>query len=158
MKKFTMINLTLLFVLGVLLATAAMAGDVDDIKKATMEHFATLKSGDAAAHVEHHFQGHSTFPGDGSLLQVDDSLDEETKALRTSFDSGVKLNLQLRHLEVKVYGKTAVVTGYVVGTTKGPDGKTQQIMNRRTAVLVKQGGKWKEVHLHSSPVVAAQPQ
>ena len=75
--------------------------------------------------------------------------------MQEGIDAGSKLNLQLTHLDVKVYGNTAVVTGYVVGTTTDPDGETQSVMNRRTAVLIKQGNKWKEVHLHSSPVTAA---
>ena len=63
-------------------------------------------------------------------------------------------DLQLRHLNVKVYGNVAVVTGYVVGTETSPDGTTEEVANRRTAVLVKQGGQWKEAHIHISPLVA----
>lgn len=35
-------------------------------------------------------------------------------------------------------------------------GQRQQVMTRRTAVLIKEGNEWKEVHTHSSPVVAPQ--
>jgi ketosteroid isomerase-like protein len=156
MKRF--ISLTMIFVCGVILSNVAWAGDVEDIKKATLEHFATLNAGNVAAHIEHHLQGHTTFGGDGGLLWGDDSLEEEKNILQADFDAGLKLNLRVRHLDVKVYGNTAVVTGYAVGTSTAPNGKTEQVMIRRTAVLIKQGNKWKEVHLHSSPVVAGQSQ
>lgn len=142
---------------GLVFTNTSIAGDVDDIKKITLEHFATLSSGDVEAHVAHHHKGHTTFAADGSLLQVDDSQDEEKKNLQATLDAA-KLNLQVRHLDVQVYGNTAVVTGYVVGTSTPPDGMPQQVMNRRTAVLIKQGNQWQEVHVHNSPVVAADSQ
>jgi ketosteroid isomerase-like protein len=148
-----LIAITMFLLVGMFLTSVAAADDVDDIKKATLEHFATLNAGDAAAHVQHHMAGHSTFPGEGGLLEVTDSLEEEKNSLQANFEAGVKLNLRLRHLNVKVYGTTAVVTGYVVGTTTSPGGTTEQVMSRRSAVLVKQGGQWKEVHIHTSPVV-----
>jgi len=61
-------------------------------------------------------------------------------------------NFQARHLEVKVYGETALVTGYVVGSQTLPNGTTQQISLRRSAVWLKQGGQWKEIHAHLSPM------
>jgi len=156
MKRF--IAITLIVVGGAVLTTAAWAGDVEDVKKITLDHFATLNAGNVAAHIEHHLQGHTTFGGDSGLLIVNDSLEEEKKSLQADFDAGLKNNLQLTHLDVKVYGNTAVVTGYVVGTSTEPDGKTTQVMNRRTAVLIKQGNTWKEVHVHSSPVRTAPSQ
>ncbi len=150
--------MTILIAWGVILTAAARAGDVEDVKKATLEHFAMLNAGNAAAHTEHHLQGHTTFFGDGGLLRVDNSLEEEKKTMQADFDDGLKLNLQLRHLDVKVYGNIAIVTCYVVGTATGPNGTTEQAMNRRTAVLLKKGNMWKEIHLHTSPVMTAQSQ
>jgi len=63
-----------------------------------------------------------------------------------------KRNVQLRHPEVEVYGNVAVVTGYTVGTITSPDGTARPIANRRTVVLIKQGGQWKIAHRHLSPV------
>ena len=142
----------------VALSPLATAGDADDVKAATLEHFATLNAGNARAHVQHHMAGHSTYDAGGGLLEVSNSLSEETASLKADFDSGLKLNLELRHLDVKVYGDAAVVTGYVVGTATAPDGTTEQLTSRRSAVLIKEGGKWREVHLHSSPVIAASQQ
>jgi ketosteroid isomerase-like protein len=46
-------------------------------------------------------------------------------------------------MEVKVYGTTAIVTGYLVGTATSPDGTATQVRSQRTEVLIKQGGQWK---------------
>jgi len=53
---------------------------------------------------------------------------------------------------VRVYGNTAVVTGYLTGTRTQLDGTVTQNRDRRTGVFVKQGGQWKEVHHHQSPL------
>ena len=156
MKRLIVVLMVL--AVGMFLTTTATADDVEDIKKATLEHFATLNSGDVAAHIAHHLQGHTAFAADGGFLQVEDSLEEEKKSLQDGYDSGFRTNLQLRHLEVKVYGNAAVVTSYVVGTTTAPDGTIQQTRGRRTAVLIKRGNKWMEVHTHASPVMGAQSQ
>jgi len=52
---------------------------------------------------------------------------------------------------------TAVTTGYGVGMVTLLDGTTQQVAYRRTSVLIKQGGQWKEVHQHRSPAAADEP-
>ncbi len=144
-----------LLVFGLFLADVSMAGDVEDIKKATMEHFATQNAGDAKAHMAHHMPYHTQFAG-GGLLIVSHSREEQVKSLQEVFDAGVKFSLELAHLDVRVYGKAAVVTGYVVGTVTNPDGTTSESRAQRTAVLIKEGKEWKEVHVHSSPVTAAQ--
>ncbi|MFQ5866094.1 MAG: YybH family protein [bacterium] len=152
------IAILMVFFGGVLLTTVAAADDVDDIKKATLEHLATLNAGDAAGHVQHHLPVYSGFDAGGGLLESYDSLEDQKNNLKALFDSGVKVNFQLRHLEVKVYGNAAIVTGYMVGTVTSPDGTIQQVTNRRTAVLIKQAGQWREVHLHTSPLITAPSQ
>jgi len=153
MKKLTFM-LGLLFVLFIFAGTVN-AGDVEDIKKATIEHFETQSAGDAKAHIAHHMPYHTQFIG-GGLLIKSHSREEQIKSLQAGFDAGLQLNLDLAHLEVKVYGKAAVVTGYVVGTITNPGGTTSESRAQRTAVLIKEGNDWKEVHVHSSPVTAAQ--
>ena len=154
MKRFS--NVILVLVVSLFLANVSIAGDVEDIKKATMEHFATQNAGDAKAHMAHHMPYHTQFGGGGNLLNVVQTREEQVKGLQATFDDGTKFNLEIRHLDVDVYGKAAVVTGYVVGNVTNPDGTTQQSMARRTAVLIKEGSAWKEVHVHISPVTAAQ--
>ncbi len=141
---------------GLVLTPVATGQDVDAIKKATLEHLATNNAGDAAGHVRHHLAGHSAFAPGGGLLEDFPSLERETEDRQANFDAGLKLNVEIRHLKVSVYGDVAVVTGYVMGTVTRPDGRTEQVNNRRTAVLIKQGGQWKEVHVHASPLTAPQ--
>ena len=78
--------------------------------------------------------------------------------MKADYDSGVRVNLNPVHIEVQVYGNAAVVTCYLVGTVTGPDGTVEQVTDRRTAVLIKQGGKWMEAHTHASPMVVAPAQ
>jgi ketosteroid isomerase-like protein len=87
-----------------------------------------------------------------------ESHEQQRASWQDQFDAGFKFNFELRHLKVKVYGDAAIVTGYVMGTSTSPDGTTQETTTRRTAVLIKQGGEWKEAHTHISPLKAALPQ
>ena len=153
MKRFICIISFLSF--GLFLTNISVAGDVEDIKKATIEHFETQSAGDVKAHIAHHMPYHTQFIG-GGLLVVSHSREEQEKSLQAVLDNGVKFNLELAHLDVKVYGKAAVATGYVVGTITNLDGTTSESRAQRTAVLIKEGNDWKEVHVHSSPVTAAQ--
>ncbi len=132
------------------------ADDVADIKKATLDHFATLNH-DAEAHIQHHLVGNTAYGADGGFLDSS-SLEEQVAAMKADYDSGVRVNLNPVHIEVQVYGNAAVVTCYLVGTVTGPDGTVEQVTDRRTAVLIKQGGKWMEAHTHASPMVVAPAQ
>ena len=140
--------LTTLFVIGMFATAVAMADDVDDVKAEMERYFAALNAGDTNGYIQHFAPETSAFVGTG-LMSHADSLEEQRRAFQASLDDGLKRNLQLRHLEVKVYGNTAVTTGYVVGTTTF-NGTTNQTRAQRTAVLIKQGGQWKEVHQHRS--------
>ena len=144
--------LTTLLVIGMFATAVAMADDADDVKAALNGHFAARNAGDAAAYVQLHSPKRSNFGAGGQLLNRYASLENEKKNLQARFDAGVKFNVQLRHPEVEVYGNVAVVTGYLVGTITSPDGTTRPTANRRTVVLIKQGGQWKAVHGHSSPL------
>lgn len=148
-------KLNLMIILGLILtaSASAMADDVADIKSAMDKHFATFKAGDAAGHIAHHKAGNSSFGADGGALTVNDSLEAETAELQASFDEGYKFDFQLVDLDIAVYGDTAVVTSLQTGTVTMPDGTTEKVKNRRTAVVVRDGSEWKEVHNHISEYV-----
>lgn len=148
---------TTLFFISVFATAVAMADDVDDVRAEMERYFAALNAGDANAYIQHFVPQASTFVG-GGLLSTATSLEEQRRRFQASLDAGLKRNLQLRHLEVRVYGNTAVTTAYVVGTTSLPDGTINQLRTQRSAVLVKQGGQWKEVHQHRSPLVVSPSQ
>ena len=144
--------LTTLLVVGMFLTTGAMADDRDDVKAEVQSIHAALNAGNASAVVQHYLPERTAFLG-GVLLRRFDSLEEQRADLQARFESGVKYNRQVRHLEVRVYGNTAVATGYVVGTVTQPDGTTNQVNAKNTSVSIKQGGQWKQVHVHSSPLI-----
>ncbi len=148
-------KLNLMIVLGLIFtaSTSAMADDVADIKSAMEKHFVTFKAGDAAGHIAHHMARNSSFGPEGGALAVNDSSEEEIAELQASFDEGYKFDFQLVDLDVAVYGDTAVVTSLQTGTVTTPDGKTEKVKNRRTAVVVRDGSDWKEVHSHISAYV-----
>ncbi len=146
--------LTTLLVVGMFLMPALMADDADDVKAEMERYLAALNAGDANAYIQHFMPETSALVGTG-LISRSHSLEEQKNAFVAS---GLKRNLQFRHLEVKVYGNTAVVTCYVVGSTTNASGTTFQTRALRTGVMIKQGGQWKEVHQHRSPLIIAPPQ
>jgi len=136
---------------AVFLMPAALADDVDDVKAAVQGHFAALNSGDVDAYTPYYANQGSVFAGGGLLGRVH-SLEERRNGFQAQVDAGEKRNLQLQHIEVKVYGNAAVVTGYLMGTSTAADGTVTQSRQQRTEVLIKQGGQWKAVHNHRSPL------
>ncbi len=145
--------LTTLFVVGMFLTTVAIADDVDDVKAAAQRFYAALNAGDAGALTELHAAENTRFGPGGALLATSDSLEEQRKNQQAAFDAGPKYNLQARHIDVRVYGNSpAVTTHYGAGTITPPNGTTFQVNNRITRVWIKQGGGWKVVHQHLSPL------
>ena len=143
--------LTTLLVIGMFATAVAIADDADDIKALDLSVHAAFNAGNANAVVQHYLPERTTLTG-GGLLRRFDSLEEQRTDIQARFDAGIKYNRQVRHLEVRVYGNTAVTTGYVVGTITSPDGTTNQVNSQRTTVWIKQGGQWKQVHFHISPL------
>ena len=147
--------LTTLFVVGMFVTTVAMADDVDDVKAAIRGHFAAVNSGDVAAYTSYYSNQGSAFSG-GELLERL-SVEQRKNNFQAGVDSGLRRNLQMRNLEVQIYGNVAIATGYLLGSTTNPDGTTQRTSQQRTGVLIKQGGQWKEVHRHNSPLTISTP-
>ncbi len=144
--------LTTLLVVGMFLTTVAIADDVDDVKAAVQELFAAIRAGDANGQSRPRMPGYSNFGRGGGLLLKNTSTEQQIRAFQATVDAGAKRNYQLRNLEVKVYGNAAVVTAYLVGTRTGGNGDTVRMADRRTGVWIKQGGTWREAHMHQSPI------
>ena len=133
------------------LTTVAVADDVGDVKAAVRAVDTAFNSGDADAVAEYMHPEHSRFP-DGELLFEGFNKDH----LKALFAAGLKVDLDTRHLGVKIYGNTAVATGYTVGTVTLPDGTINQGTGRFSEVWIKQENEWKRVHIHSSPLTLGQ--
>jgi len=143
---------TTLLVVGMFLTTVAIADDVDDVKAAVQGHFAALNAGDVNAYIQYYSSETSVFAGGGLLGRVH-SIEDRRNDFQAGVDAGERRNLRLQHMEVKVYGNAAVVTGYLVGSSTSADGTVTPSRQQRTEVLIKQGGQWKAVHNHRSPLL-----
>jgi ketosteroid isomerase-like protein len=145
--------LTTLVVVGMFLTTVALADDVDDVKAAVQSYVAALNAGDVGAFTRLQAAASTNYGGGGGLLATFDSLEERRNSFQATVDAGVRFNVQARHIDARIYGSsTAVATNYGVGRVTQPNGTTVQVNNRITAVLIKQGGQWKVVHQHISPL------
>ncbi len=152
-----------IFFVGVLLTGVAWAGDVEDVRAEYIKHITRSRTGEIDAFVDQHMVGHTAFgPGSG-LLQRFDSPEAEKRSRGGRSGSGdgepifVNVASVLRHLDVQVYGDAAVVTGYLQGNISMPDGTSRPGTRRVTAVWIKQGDQWKEVHDHMSPLLYSLP-
>ena len=144
-------KISTLFVIGVFLTPAAMADDVADVKAAVQSYFAAINSGNAAAVVRYRIPEYSVFVG-GGLIDRSSSIAQQRADFQALTDTGREVDLRIQHLEVRIYGNTAVFTGYVTGTNTLSDGTVIPSRQQRTGVWIKQGGQWKEVHRHASPL------
>ncbi len=131
-----------------LMAPLASLAQEEEIKAATLEHIEFLNAGDAAAHVQLHLPGASSF--DDGQLEEGVSLEDQIANLQAEFDAGLKIDVGVWDLKVKVYGDAAVVTCYLVGTVTSPDGPTAEIRVARSTFMIRQGGRWLEAHSHLS--------
>ncbi|MBI2822468.1 MAG: nuclear transport factor 2 family protein [Acidobacteria bacterium] len=138
---------------GWFLLSPALAGDIEEIKALEQGHYAARNRGDVATWMSYHVVGRDSFGPGGGPLTKSTSLEEEKKSLEASLAAGAKYNHQLKDIEVRIYGDTAICTSYITGSSTSPDGTVRPTNMRRTAVLVKMNGKWKEVHDHISPLV-----
>ena len=140
---------TTLFIVGMFLTTVALADDAEDVKLAELDLLAAENAGDMDRMYRHIDPGRTLFLPSGGLLTVAGG-EQDKRRRQASFEAGLKFNLQVRHLDAEVYGDTAVLTYYRVGTITRPDGLSRSINFRVTVIRVKQAGHWKEVHRHGS--------
>ena len=115
---------------------------------------AAFNAGDVEVMSEYRLSGRSLFGFRGRLLNVAEGFDKD--GLKSAFEAGLKFNRSWKHLDVKVYGNAAVVTGYHGGRTTGTNGTFIQGTRRVSEFWIKQGGKWKQVHRHASQLESAQ--
>lgn len=103
MKSF--IALLTVVLAGSLLNPVVMADDVEDVKAEMLRFFEALNSGKVDGFIQHYIVGNTSCVPEGGLLSRVHSLKEQRKSWQASVESGRKLNLQLRHWEVDIYGE-----------------------------------------------------
>ena len=141
-----------IFIVFFALTKVAAASDEKEIIAIMHAHIASINNEESDAIALHHLPGHNEFGATGGQLGLSGSFAEQQARNQEIFGSGFKFNWKLKDLKVQVFDNAAIVTGYVVGTTTSPDGTVTSINNRRTTVLIKQQGQWKEIHVHNSPL------
>jgi ketosteroid isomerase-like protein len=115
--------------------------------------YASLKAGDIDAARKHYTNDLTVFHPDGTLLENPDF-----DAMKTWVENGFKINPgPFQHYEVKVYDKTAVITGYQRMTFTRRDSTSATMDRRFTAVLTNVKGQWLIAHQHLSPLTPKNP-
>tara|TARA_B100001123_G_C15320700_1_gene1027793 strand:- start:1601 stop:2059 length:459 start_codon:yes stop_codon:yes gene_type:complete len=131
----------------------ATADDEDDVIAAMQDYISGWNTGDAAKVAEHLTSDATAFAqGTGLAMGAFNQAN-----LQNGMDNGGIWNLSFRDMKVQVYGDTAIFTAYEVGNIRFPNGNGSQGPWRYTAVLVKQGGVWKQAHRHTSPLRTGAP-
>jgi len=144
---FISLNLTLA---ALFLTTAVLADDVDDIKALEMDARVQESAGNTAGFYQYMAPEFTIFPPTAGLL-AEPHTEENRLRTQARFDAGMRYDIRVRNMDVKVYGNTAISTYYTVSTIYRPGGEAPEIWNlRMTGVWVKQSGEWKVVHRHES--------
>jgi uncharacterized protein (TIGR02246 family) len=99
----------------------------------------------------------SYFAGGGLLMEFEFTTDQLAEMIRAQFDGGRKDNLLAHHVDVRIYGDAALLTGYISGTFVPEDGTTIEGAHSFTSVWVKVGNEWKLTHFHQTPLAGGPP-
>ena len=146
-------TLATLFLVGLFLTTPALAqNDVEDVKAAVLEFYTRLNAGDATYISSWHPEA-TTYARAGGLLGSEVGLRTES-AVEAAFAAGLEYNVTVRNLEAKVFGGNAAIATYYTGgiVTNPAGGSVEGGSFRATMVWTKEGGEWRIVHLHISPL------
>ncbi len=141
-------TLTTLFLVCMFATSATIADDTDDVKAAVQEFYDQLNN-ENTSYTEFFLPSGDQFPRTGVLIQPNEEI---IGTVQANIDAGLDFNVQVRHLDVKVYGNAAVATYYTVGTTDYPDGTVLSGVFRASITAIKQGRQWKFAHIHISPL------
>ena len=140
----------------------AVAGDEDDVKAAVTAMFAALANRDADGWIDSHTVNSTSFAGAATGPMIAHA-NFDRVALRAQYAEAdaagtpIQPPIQVLHLNVNVMGNVAYTTGYLM-IPPPPDSGNPPLRWRSTMIWVKQSGKWKRQHYHSSPLYPATSQ
>ena len=119
-----------------------------DVKAAVMDIVGGYNSGNVDQ-IERRFAPQQTrFQGEGGFLTSFNAAE-----LRQAFQTGLKINFDVKNLEAAVYGDSAVATFFMNTTVTPPNGTPRTDGPWRISYFLnKQEGAWKLVHSHQSPL------
>jgi ketosteroid isomerase-like protein len=123
----------------------------EEVHQAETAFRAALNQGDVSTIMRLNYPGGNSFYLDNNLLMPD--LDQQT--WEQIFAAGLKFDMRIRYEEIKIFGESAVVTGYLVGSVTNPEVRTQTGTWRYTGVWFKTDQGWQYYHAHLSPLAPA---
>jgi|TARA_B100001250_G_scaffold127342_1_gene108389 ketosteroid isomerase-like protein len=138
---------------GVILFSAGLHAEnkaSEEIRQTIQEHYGLINAADYEGAAVHH-RGDFTmyFPDGGPLWESD--YEEVAARMKATPNFPESMNLLMSNYRASVYGDWAIVTFYLSGThTRG--GESQNVVNRVSAVWIKENGIWLEAHHHESPL------
>ena len=146
-------SLATLLLVGIFLTTPALAqSDEEAVKAGVLEFYSRLNQADPS-YVSFWHPNATAYARDGGLLGSD--VGQRTQsAVQASFDAGLEYNVTVRNLEATVFNNdSAVTTYYTGGIVRNPaGGSIEGGSYRATMIWAKDGGEWKIIHLHISPL------
>ena len=121
----------------------------DDVKAAVMSLVGAINSGNVDQIERYLAPQQNAFRRDGGgLAQFVD-----VPGLREDFRAGVKVNIQVDALQAAVYDNTALTTCIFTQSVTLPNDRVRDDGSSRVSLVWnKQGGGWKVVHAHQSPL------
>jgi CubicO group peptidase (beta-lactamase class C family) len=123
-----------------------------EVKAAVMDIMAGFNSGNVDQIERRLAPQQNRFRGEGGFL----TSFMDAAELRQAFQSGFKLKFEVQNLEAAVYGDSAIATFFMSGTITPRNGPPRTEGPWRVSyVWNKQGGAWKLVHAHQSPLGGA---
>lgn len=136
-------------------ATAAFAGDKDDVSAAAKSLYADMDSGNLCGIS-------SLVPTIGfSEISPDSSAVHrlDRGAFAGLFKSGLHVAFRAEDVQVQLFGRTAIVTGVRVGSIGKPGDTHAETTNPFTMVWLKNNSGWQVYHVHLSDFAkTSQPQ
>lgn len=119
------------------------------VREEALAQAVAWNTGNIDTYKQHWYAGGTGFFLDGGLLT---EFPEDWSGLKAQYDAGFKPNVEVRHLNVKIYDSTAIITGYAVGTVTFPGDITIEGTWRWSQINIQHEGQWKVVHYHMSPL------
>ncbi len=154
-------------IISLLIATNSAAqadaeSSVAEVRAAFLDYVDAENGADVDRIAEHYFPGTvSSFGPRGGHLSVSDldgSKEELKNSIASQIAAGREISLFTRDLKIHVYGSSAVVTGYWVGSIKPAAERLPGFGPWRfSSIWVRDGSAWREAHRHTSLLEAQLP-
>ncbi len=143
-----MIRYGLVTTLALIAAVAADRAQAQEteVRNAVTNTLDAWATGDFAAFTDFYHPDTRGFFMDGGILLK--GVDPEV--LQAGYDSGFRANLELRELDVKLYGDVAVSVAYLDGSLTLPAGAEIPGTWRYSETRVRDGSEWRVVQFHFS--------